>query len=75
MCGSSNGSQAIRDSGKALGLNRAICRTSGVDVELSIKYGLLMRNVTFGKKMAILYSVEGEFVYIHRIIPQSMIIL
>ena len=39
----------------------------GVDVELSIKYG-------FGKKMAIIYSVEGNIVYIHRIMPQSMII-
>ena len=47
----------------------------GVDVELSIKYGQIMRNVTFGKKMAILYSVEGDIVYIHRILPQSMIIL
>ena len=47
----------------------------GVDVELSIKYGQLMRNVPFGKKMAILYSVEGEMVYIHRIMPQSMILL
>lgn len=47
----------------------------GVDVELSIKYGHIMRNVTFGKKMAILYTVEGDIVYIYRIIPQSMIIL
>ena len=47
----------------------------GVDVELSIKYGQIIRNVTFGKKMAILYSVEGDIVYIHRILPQSMIIL
>lgn len=47
----------------------------GVDVELSIKYGQLLRNVTFGKKMAILYSVEGDVVYIHRVMPQSMIIL
>lgn len=47
----------------------------GIDVELSIKYGQIMRNVSFGKKMAILYSVEGEYVYIHRILPQSMIIL
>jgi len=46
----------------------------GIDVELSIKYGRIMRNVTFGKKMAILYSVEGNIVYIHRIMPQSMII-
>jgi len=45
-----------------------------VDVELSIKYGQLMRNITFGKKMAIIYSVEGDIVYVHRIMPQSMII-
>jgi hypothetical protein len=47
----------------------------GVDVELSIKYGQLMRNVTFSKKMAILYTVEGDIVYIHRVMPRSMIIL
>lgn len=47
----------------------------GIDVELSITYGQIMRNVTFGKKMAILYSVEGNIVYIHRIMPQSMIVL
>ena len=46
----------------------------GIDVELSIKYGQIMRNVTFGKKMAILYSVEGNIVNIHRIMPQSMIV-
>ena len=46
----------------------------GVDVELSIQYGQIMRNVPFGKKMAIIYSVEGDIVYIHRIMPQSMII-
>ncbi len=46
----------------------------GIDVELSIKYGQIMRNVTFGKKMAILYSVEGNIVFIHRIMPQSMIV-
>ena len=46
----------------------------GVDVELSIKYGQIMRNITFGKKMAILYSVDGDIVYIHRIMPQSMIV-
>ncbi len=46
----------------------------GVDVELSIKYGQLMCNVTFGRKMAIIYSIEGDIVYVHRIMPQSMII-
>ncbi len=47
----------------------------GVDVELSIKYGKIVRNITFGKKMAIIYSVEGDIVNILRIMPQSMIIL
>ena len=47
----------------------------GVDVELSIKYGQIMRNISFGKKMAIIYSVEEDIVYIHRIMPQSMIVL
>ena len=46
----------------------------GIDVELSIQYGQIMRNVSFGKKMAILYSVEDDIVYIHRIMPQSMIV-
>ena len=45
----------------------------GVDVELSIQYGQIMRNISFGKKMAIIYSVERDIVYIHRIMPQSMI--
>ena len=44
----------------------------GVDVELSIKYGQIMRNISFGKKMAIIYSVEEDIVYIHWIMPQSM---
>ncbi len=46
----------------------------GVDVELSIKYGKIMRTVPFGRKMAVIYSVEDNIVYIHRIMPQSMII-
>ena len=45
-----------------------------VDVELSIQYGRIIRTVPFGKKMVIIYSVEDECVYVHRIIPQSMII-
>ena len=45
-----------------------------VDVELSVKYGKIMRSIAFGKKMAILYYVEDEIVYIFRIMPQSMII-
>ena len=47
----------------------------GIDVELSIKYGKIVRNVSFGKKMAIIYTVEGNIVNILRIMPQSMIIL
>jgi hypothetical protein len=45
-----------------------------VNVELSIQYGKIMRNIRFGKKMTIVYSVEDNVVYIHRIMPQSMII-
>ena len=45
-----------------------------VDVELSVKYAKIIRSVTFGKKMAILYYVERHIVYIYRILPQSMII-
>lgn len=45
-----------------------------VDVELSVQYGKIMRSIPFGKKMAILYYVEDNVVYIFRIMPQSMII-
>lgn len=45
-----------------------------VHVPLSIQYGKIMRTIPFGKKMAIVYSVEDDIVYIHRIMPQSMII-
>lgn len=41
--------------------------------ELSYQYGCDMRRLNF-KKMAILYSIEGDIVNIHRIIPQSMVI-
>ena len=44
-----------------------------VDLELSRQYGLDIRRVNY-KEMAILYSVEGTIVYVHRIMPQSMII-
>ena len=45
-----------------------------VDVELSIKYGKVIRTIPFGKKMMIVYYVEDDIVYILRIMPQSMII-
>ena len=45
-----------------------------VNVELSIQYGLIIRTIPFGKKMVIVYSVEDDCVYIHRIMPQSMIV-
>jgi len=41
--------------------------------ELSIQMGLDLRRLNFGK-MAILYSIEGDKVYVHRIIPQSLVI-
>ena len=45
-----------------------------IDTELSGRYQLDVRRVNY-KEMAILYSAEGNIVYIHRIMPQSMIIL
>ena len=45
-----------------------------VHVPLSVQYGKIMRAIPFGKKMAIVYEIEGDIVYIHRIMPQSMII-
>lgn len=45
-----------------------------VHVPLSIQYGKIMRTIPFGKKMAIVYKVEHDVVYIHRIMPQSMIV-
>ena len=43
-----------------------------VDERLTEQYGLDIRRVNY-KEMAILYSVEDTIVYIHRIMPQSMI--
>lgn len=45
-----------------------------VHVPLSIQYGKIIRTIPFGKKMAIVYEIEDDIVYIHRIMPQSMII-
>ena len=44
-----------------------------VSSELSEQMGLEIRRANY-KAMAILYSVDGDVVYIHRIIPQNMII-
>ena len=45
-----------------------------VHVSLSVQYGKIMRAIPFGKKMVIVYEVDGNIAYIHRIMPQSMII-
>jgi hypothetical protein len=45
-----------------------------IDFNLSYQYGLLVRTIPYGKKMAIIYTVEDEMVYILRIMPQSMIV-
>ena len=45
-----------------------------IDFNLSYQYGILVRTIPYGKKMTIVYTVEGEKVYILRIMPQSMII-
>ena len=44
-----------------------------ISIELSGLYGFDIRRINY-KEMAILYSVEDNIVYIHRIMPQSMII-
>lgn len=44
-----------------------------VDSVLSAQYGIELRRINY-KEMAIIYSVEEDVVYIHRIMPQSMII-
>ena len=41
--------------------------------ELSYQYGYEIRRLNF-KKMAILYYVEGDSVFVHRVIPQNMVI-
>ncbi len=45
-----------------------------IDFNLSFQYGILVRTIPYGKKMTIVYTVEDNIVYIHRIMPQSMII-
>lgn len=45
-----------------------------VHVPLSIQYGKIIRTIPFGKKMSIVYEVEEDIVYVHRIMPQSLII-
>jgi plasmid stabilization system protein ParE len=44
-----------------------------IDEELSKQYGLDIRRINY-KEMAILYTVEGQKVYILRIMPQSLIV-
>ena len=44
-----------------------------VDEELSQEYGFDVRRTHY-KKVAIIFSVEEELVYIHHIIPQRMVI-
>ena len=44
-----------------------------IDTNLSALYGFDIRRVNY-KEMAILYSIEDDIAYIHRIMPQSMII-
>lgn len=44
-----------------------------IDENLSRQIGIEVRRTNY-KKMAIIFSVEGENVYIHRIVPQKMVI-
>ena len=45
-----------------------------IDFNLSYRYGILVRTIPYGKKMTIIYTVEEKYVYVLRIMPQSMII-
>lgn len=47
---------------------------SVVQSKLSLKYGVEVRRINY-KEMAVLYSIEEDVVIVHRILPQSMIIL
>ncbi len=44
-----------------------------VDEELSRQIGIEVRQTHY-KKVAIIYSIEDDMVYIHHIIPQKMVI-
>ena len=45
-----------------------------IDFNLSYQYGVIVRNIPYGKKMTILYTIEDDIVYVLRIIPQSLIV-
>ena len=45
-----------------------------VDDELSRQIGMEVKRTHY-KNMAIIFSVEGEKVYVHHIIPQKMVVL
>lgn len=45
-----------------------------VDEELSRQIGMEVKRTHY-KNMAIIFSVEGEKVYVHHIIPQKMVVL
>ena len=61
-------------SGLEAELNR-LSRVAGllrVDERLSKRYGCEIRRTNY-KKYAILYTIKGDKVYIHHIVPQKMI--
>ena len=44
-----------------------------VDLKFSAQYGVAIRRINY-KKLAILYSIEGNLVIIERVLPQKMIL-
>ena len=44
-----------------------------VDEDLSRRFGIEVRRTNY-KNVAVIYSVDGETAYVHRIIPQKMMI-
>ena len=61
--------QGLIDTMRKLGKNAA---SRAIDLRLSAIYGRPTRRVNY-KRYAIIYFIDGDYVIIHRVIPQKMI--
>lgn len=61
--------QGLIDTMRKLGKN---ADSRAIDLRLSAQYGRSARRVNY-KKYAIIYFIEGDYVIIHRVMPQKMI--
>jgi plasmid stabilization system protein ParE len=64
----------FEDLDKHLDWLESFAELPAIHFNLSYQYGIIARTIPFGKKMAIIYTVENDVVNILRIVPQSMII-